>query len=198
MATVHRLRQPVEWIAGDTPPSAGGWQLSFLRLAAKEHYEMSTESSINSKPGEEATTQEADPMTIPDKPVICDAEKYKLLRDELTYEANLITQRTTWFVASQAFFFTSLAIALNRSENVTFALENSLLFPMIPVVSLIVCITTFIAILAGNSAANKVRAQLGPPFPKRRRLIVVFGLLPSFVLPIAFALCWIFILCKWV
>jgi len=130
---------------------------------------------------------------------------YQLLRDELSYEANLITLRTSWFVASQAFFFTSLAIALNRSPNVTFALENSVLFPLVPWVSLIVCGATFLAVLSGICSANKVRAkikelapnnQLAAQFPQRGFLIITGGLLPSFGLPVVFAICWIMILRK--
>ncbi|MBL8013424.1 MAG: hypothetical protein JNN05_06200 [Candidatus Omnitrophica bacterium] len=128
---------------------------------------------------------------------------YELLRNELTYEANLIAHRTSWFVASQAFFFTSLAAALNRDPNVAFTLKNSLLFPMIPWVSLTVCIVIFLSVVAAVVSADKVRHRLhdmvktnpyAGAFVQRSKIAIILGLLPSFVLPLIFAACWIIIL----
>lgn len=128
---------------------------------------------------------------------------YELLRNELTYEANLIAHRTSWFVASQAFFFTSLAAALNRDPNVPFTLRNSLLYPMIPWVSLAVCIVIFLSVVAAVISADKIRQRLhdmgttnpyAGAFVPRSKIAIITGLLPSFVLPLIFAACWIIIL----
>ena len=129
---------------------------------------------------------------------------FEHLRNELTYEANLIANRTSWFVASQAFFFTSLSAAIDRSPGVPFKLRNSLLFPLIPWISLCVCIVIFISVMAAICSTDKVRAKINEikdtnPFASgfipRSNMVIIAGLLPSFILPIIFAFSWILILC---
>ena len=128
---------------------------------------------------------------------------FELLRAELTYEANLIAHRTSWFVASQAFFFTSVAAALDRTPGVPFTLKNSLLFPLIPQVALIVCLVILASVLAAIFSADQVRVTLiglgtlhplAKSFVTRNKWIIIGGLLPSFILPIVFAIAWIVIL----
>jgi hypothetical protein len=141
---------------------------------------------------------------VPESPLDVKSDKiFELLRNELTYEANLIANRTSWFVAAQAFFFTALASALDRTPGVPFTFKNSLLFPLIPWVSLIVCVVIFISVLAAISSANKTRERIkglttSPPhvseiFP-RSKLVIIAGLLPSLILPLIFAICWLIIL----
>ncbi len=85
---------------------------------------------------------------------------YELLRNELTYEATLIAHRTNWFMASQAFFFTSLASALDRTEGVPLTLRGSLLFPLVPVAALIVCAVIFISVLSAVISTDNIRAEI--------------------------------------
>jgi hypothetical protein len=128
---------------------------------------------------------------------------FELLRAEISYEVNLITQRTSLFVGSQAFFFTSLGIALNRSAGTELSLRNSLLFPLIPWVALVVCLVTLVAVVTGFWAALQARAalirlrnvsDLAAFFPYRSWTVILGGMLPSISLPILFGVAWLFIL----
>jgi hypothetical protein len=49
-----------------------------------------------------------------------------MLRDQLQHEDNLITQRLSWLMGSQAFLFTAYAIVLNGPERPKTALMGSL------------------------------------------------------------------------
>lgn len=79
---------------------------------------------------------------------------YTRLRDEISYESNLIVQRTSWLVASQAFFFATLALGLDRSVT-ELDLTASIFFPVIPIVAILVCVFTSLSVLAAISMANK-------------------------------------------
>ena len=130
----------------------------------------------------------------------CLEKQFESLGADLGYEANLIAQRTTWFVVSQAFFFTSLAAAIKGDSNAK--LKDSLLFPMIPWASLITCIAIFSSVVVAIRIADKIRSKrdeiaekLKPKsYTKRTQAEILIGLLPSWLLPIVFAYCWVSIL----
>ena len=80
------------------------------------------------------------------------AECYNVLRDQLHHEDNLITQRLSWLMGSQAFLFTAYAIVLNGPERPKNALIGSLqdyLLGTLPAVGLLSAALIYVSIIAG-------------------------------------------------
>lgn len=87
--------------------------------------------------------------------------QFQALRTEISFEANLIVQRTSWFVAAQAFFFASLAID-PKVPAAAVGATKILYFPhpMIPFLALIISVLTAISVHAAVSAARIYRERL--------------------------------------
>ncbi|MEM7083131.1 MAG: hypothetical protein AAF465_10385 [Pseudomonadota bacterium] len=125
------------------------------------------------------------------------------LREEISYEANLIVQRTSWFVGAQAFFFASLAVGLDPTATER-TVKVSLLFPLIPYLSIMVCILTILSVSAAVASATVYRDRLEDFVQEHRefeflwrkppKLIYHFGLLSTQVLPFVFLAAWIYLL----
>ena len=82
-------------------------------------------------------------------------ECYNILRDQLQHEDNLITQRLSWLMGSQAFLFTAYAIVLNGPERPKNALIGSLqdyLLGTLPAVGLLSAVLIYVSIIAGAIA----------------------------------------------
>src|SRR5262245_7378588 len=83
------------------------------------------------------------------------------IRKRIEHEDNLLNQRVSWIVGSQAFLLTGYAILLNaplqfRSEE--FARAHTLLMKLIPLTSICVSILLWLSILAGILAMRDLRA----------------------------------------
>ena len=79
-------------------------------------------------------------------------ESYDVLREQLQHEDNLITQRLSWLMGSQAFLFTAYAIVLNSPERPKNFLVGSLqdyFLGTLPVVSLLCAALIYVSIIAG-------------------------------------------------
>ena len=82
------------------------------------------------------------------------------IRRRIEHEDNLLNQRVSWVVSSQAFLLTGYAILLNgpqvlRSEQ--FNRTHSLLMKLIPLTSIVVTTLIWLAILAGIFAMRDLR-----------------------------------------
>ena len=129
--------------------------------------------------------------------------QFEQLRKELTFEADLIARRTSWFIAAQAFFFASLAIGIDPG-NETHTLGSSLYFPLIPILSIIVCGLTILSVHAAATTAAVYRDRLNAfvdenqsyanLWRKPSRPVFRLGLLSTQVLPYVFLLAWLYIL----
>src|SRR4051812_48171140 len=81
-------------------------------------------------------------------------DNYNLIRSRIEHEHSLITQRLSWFITSQSFFFTAYAIVtVNDSGKV----DVKALPQIIPLVALITSSLIFITILAGVLAIASLR-----------------------------------------
>jgi hypothetical protein len=128
---------------------------------------------------------------------------FSRLREEITYEANLIVQRTSWFVGSQAFFFASLAIGMDQTVTPK-DLTTSVYFPLIPILSFIVCTLTILSVHAAAASASVYRERLDTFVNKNReyehlwrkptKMVYHLGLLSTQFLPIVFLIAWFYIL----
>jgi hypothetical protein len=136
-------------------------------------------------------------------------EKYHFdrLRSEISYEANLIVQRTSWFVTAQAFFFGSLATGLDRTTGVPFALVHSVYFPLIPIlalaVSALILLSVWAAIVSANDTRKSLEVFLGDnpefkDFVKRKSgWVISTGLASTALIPVLFVAAWLYVLSPW-
>lgn len=81
-------------------------------------------------------------------------EIYRAIRSEIQAEISLISARVNWLVASQAFLFTPLVIGMKGSR-----LVESLLWPLIPVLGLVLCLLILVSILAAVWRSEQWRAK---------------------------------------
>src|SRR5438093_4614289 len=86
-------------------------------------------------------------------------DRYKLIRDEIVHEDNLMSNRLNWFTASQSFLLTALAIA-HKGDVAMPTRDNDYLFPLVPIVAIGSCLLILAGILAGVAALRGWRKQL--------------------------------------
>jgi len=92
-----------------------------------------------------------------------DAERYRLVRGRIEFEASLIAQRLSWFVAAQSFLFSAYAISLNapfQPASQEYAQQQQLLFHLIPLVAVASCFLIYLAVLGGWFAQKNLRRFL--------------------------------------
>jgi hypothetical protein len=99
-------------------------------------------------------------------------EYYRLIRDRIEHEDNLIMQRLSWLLASQSFLFTAYAIALSGLSSAPSTATNALmgqerlLFQLIPVVGILACGLIYLSIIAAVKAIRLLResyrSRFGP------------------------------------
>jgi hypothetical protein len=88
-------------------------------------------------------------------------DRYRLLRGQIEHEDNLITQRLSWFLASQAFLFSALAIVMNAPPQPRFGqAEVAMFHRLIPLIAIAVGLLIWLAIWAGVLAMARLRAMI--------------------------------------
>jgi len=135
---------------------------------------------------------------------LSEVECYNILRDQLHHEDNLITQRLSWLMGSQAFLFTAYAIVLNgpeRPKNAMIGLLQDLLLGTVPAVGLLSAALIYVSIIAGTIAMFNIyrfaqgRHNFGDAarFPPLRggKLTRYLGFASPLLLPLLFIIVWI-------
>jgi hypothetical protein len=134
-------------------------------------------------------------------------ETYKLFRDRIEHEDNLIIQRLSWLVASQSFLFTAYAITTNGLTNIDpksaggFAEQAGLLFRLIPTVAICVALLIYISILAAFKAIRQIRRMYQskstssdlPPI-QTAATTRLLGMSAPLLLPVLFVSVWLVLL----
>lgn len=129
--------------------------------------------------------------------------------NQMTFEANMIAQRVGWFITSQAFMFSCLVLGIQTDDK---SLTESLYYPVIPFLGLLICVFTWIAVKAASEQAETSRESLTMLYgdqsldsetkdillrlkaSKKQSSEKLFkGRMPAKLLPITFALVWIWI-----
>ena len=130
---------------------------------------------------------------------------YKLIRDEIVHEDNLMSNRLNWFTASQAFLFTALAIAHTKVTPVMPTWQNDYFFPLVPFVGIGSCVLIASSILAGLVALARWRRLLrdairacGSSLPNigNDSGIIFFAWSAPVCLPLVFLAAWTWVLVK--
>ena len=134
-------------------------------------------------------------------------ETYRLFRDRIEHEDNLIVQRLSWLVASQAFLFTAYAITTNGLNSLDpklagrFLEQATLLFRLIPTVAISVAVLIDISILAALRAIRQIRRlyqtkSISPDLPPIQTSATtrLLGLSAPLLLPLLFVSVWLVLL----
>jgi hypothetical protein len=136
-------------------------------------------------------------------------DRYRLLRSQIEHEDNLVSQRLSWFLASQAFLFTAYAITLNgpvqlHSQN--FESQVRLLTRLLPVVAIVSAALIWLSILAGFQAMRALRKNFdrsdrsnlpeGLPSIQMTGRTLLGGQLGPLALPLIFLAVWLILLVR--
>ncbi|MDB5334109.1 MAG: hypothetical protein JWP03_5260 [Phycisphaerales bacterium] len=141
---------------------------------------------------------------IPDPLLLAPADYYRLIRSQIEHEDNLISQRLSWFVASQSFLFTAYAIVVSNIQPGKLAWvtgQQHLLLDVIPIVSILTCVLVYATIVAGVIAIVHLRrlyrthadvsARAGFPPVQGHRRTQIFGQIGPLLLPLVFLAVWL-------
>ena len=125
------------------------------------------------------------------------------IRDEVHHEHTLLSQRVLWLVTSQSFLFVPLAVGIGaspttHSDSIKLAkISDSLFFPLIPQLGILICIVAFIGILAAIWRINSWKHEqyvLQDNQNKTRWIVSFLGFVPALTLPLFIACAWFSIL----
>lgn len=129
-----------------------------------------------------------------------DDESIETIRRRLEHEDNLVNQRLSWILTSQAFLLTAYAILLNapavlRSE--VHQQHHALLLRLIPLSGVLTVLLIWLAIGAALLAMRDLRAcaathpGFGSATIQGRGLTLVLGLAAPLLIPGVFLLTWL-------
>ena len=156
---------------------------------------MTTVSLLTPAPGLDETaavTEEADPALF---------ARYRLIRDEIAHEDSLMGARLSWFMASQSFLLTALAIAQGGQRALPTPALNYL-FPLLPIVAISTSAVIFAGVLAGIATLRRWRRMLDRHYPqtlalprvRRDERITTLSWSAPVCLPLIFVVAWTYLL----
>jgi hypothetical protein len=127
---------------------------------------------------------------------------YRMIRDQIQHEDNLIVQRLAWLMAAQSFFFTGYAIIANGTptpRNQLLAKQQDLLFNIIPAVACLSDLLIYASVIAGIIALHRLRLtysqHLAPddfvPAIQGSGLTRSLGIASPLLLPLVFLAAWL-------
>lgn len=127
--------------------------------------------------------------------------RYKMIRDEISHEDNLMGSRISWFMASQSFLLTAQAIAQGPRPGFP-NLHNNFFFPLLPVAAILSDLLILAGVFAGIAVLRRWRKMLEDAgsrfdaFPRIRRdgFIMSLGWSAPIGLPLVFLAAWIYLL----
>jgi hypothetical protein len=131
-----------------------------------------------------------------------DFSAYKAIRDEIAHEDNLAGTRLNWFITSQAFLLSALAIAHSSRDQLTPNPRNDFYFPLVPLLAIASCILILLGIVSGAVVIRRWRRLLDqmirqdPSLPAigRDGWIMRFGWSAPLLLPLIFLIAWTYVL----
>jgi hypothetical protein len=136
-------------------------------------------------------------------------DRYRLVRSQIEHEDNLVSQRLSWFLASQSFLFTAYAITLNGPVQLHFQhleAQERLLIHLLPMVAILSAALIWLSIFAGFRAMRRLRDDFYraagsdlpsglPPIQTTGRTLLG-GQLGPVALPLIFLAVWLVLLLR--
>ena len=133
-------------------------------------------------------------------------QEYTFFRDELRHEDNLINQRVSWLISSQAFLLGGFATLINSGGSTAAASLSGLRGAMVtglPVAGILAVFAGYVTILAAVMHVRGIRRLLAtrryktmPPLHNWHVAQLRMGLAGPLVTPLIFVGFWIVILAK--
>ena len=133
-------------------------------------------------------------------------DHYRLIRERIEHEDNLIVQRLSWLVASQSFLFTAYAIVLNGlsapppTAMPSFVRQMMAVHRLIPIVAILTSSLIYAGVLAAVRAMAQLRrlysarvgaeAEVLPPI-QVATVTRRFGFAAPVLLPLVFIVVWL-------
>ena len=139
------------------------------------------------------------------QPAISETERYRLVRQQIEHEDNLISQRLSWLLGSQSFLFTAYAISLNGPSQIrTKPYESTvtLLILLLPIVSIVSALLIWVAVLAGMWTMYKLRHGFrfddlhGLPSVQSTGGALVMGQFAPVFIPALFVVIWFLLMIR--
>ncbi len=140
---------------------------------------------------------------------VSELEQYRLLRQQIEHEDNLISQRLSWLLGSQSFLFTAYAISLNGPMQMRMRPYEStvnLLIVLLPLVSILSALLIWLAVLAGVWTMYQLRRRfalgvckaLGNAVPPVQSAggSLVLGHFAPILLPALFIVVWLLLMVR--
>ena len=128
-------------------------------------------------------------------------EEYKFFRDELRHEDNLINQRVSWLIGSQAFLLGGFATLINSGGSSNPSRLSSLQGAMLtglPIAGILAVFAGYVTILAAVMHVHGIRRLLAtrryktmPPLHNWHAVQLHMGLFGPLVTPLIFVAFWI-------
>jgi hypothetical protein len=135
------------------------------------------------------------------------SQSLETIRRRIEHEDNLVNQRVSWIVGSQAFLLTGYAILLNGAAQTAqargdeqVAHDQALLIKLIPFTSICVTALLWFGILAGIWAIRDLRAWVKtlPGFDasqvQARSVTRIIGLTMPALVPFVFPITWLLLI----
>lgn len=146
--------------------------------------------------------------TILPKPT-SSAEFYRIIRERIDYEENLLNQRVIWLIFSQSFLVSAYAIMLNSPPEPKTPmygdLQSSLIW-LLPSLALLVSMIVYMSVISalyhiaelGKSFETYPKDDTIERFPAMNDTSFIrrLGGLPPIVVPLLFIGTWVFLLIK--
>ncbi len=143
-------------------------------------------------------------MADQDQSGLSELDRYRLVRQQIEHEDNLISQRLSWLLGSQSFLFTAYAISLNGPTQMRLKPYESavgLLILLLPLVAILSALLIGLAVLAGMWTMRKLRlgfrAALSdlPPVQSTGGALLIGQFAPAF-LPAMFIIVWLLLMLR--
>ncbi len=136
---------------------------------------------------------------------VSDLDRYRLVRQQIEHEDNLISQRLSWLLGSQSFLFTAYAISLNgpaQMHSKQFESTVNLLIVLLPVVAILSALLIWLAVLAGMWTMYKLRHSFlgheiaGVPPAQSTGVALVLGHFAPVFVPALFIVIWLLLMVR--
>jgi len=136
---------------------------------------------------------------------VSELDRYRLVRQQIEHEDNLISQRLSWLLGSQSFLFTAYAISLNGPTQMRLKPYESavgLLILLLPLVAILSALLIGLAVLAGMWTMRKLRLGFRgyeivelPPVQSTGGALLIGQFAPAF-LPAMFIVVWLLLMMR--
>lgn len=144
-----------------------------------------------------------------EQPAVSSLDQYRMVRQQIEHEDNLVSQRLSWLLGSQSFLFTAYAINLNgplKLHILAYEGTAALLMTLVPLVAILSAFLIGLTVWAGMWTMQKLRSRYGrqlmeifhdefPPIQSTGGALFLGHFAPVF-LPVLFIVIWMLLIVR--